>query len=138
MTDREKAIVMAYTGVVMLKDDKLDIFYQYIAEKMGRATYTHELGSDEVAEAIKKAAEQDFLDLCRIEEPEIKAVPADSLLVVQHPYILNRNSRKETYDRLLEEKKNGLILLCHGEKAIVMSKPDGIDLEAPECLEDKD
>ena len=36
MTDREKAIVMAYTGVTMLKDDKLQIFYKYVEENHGQ------------------------------------------------------------------------------------------------------
>ena len=36
MTDRERAIVMAYTGIVMLCGDKLDIFYEYVSEKLGR------------------------------------------------------------------------------------------------------
>ena len=30
MTDTERAIVMAYTGVCMLTGDKLEIFYKYI------------------------------------------------------------------------------------------------------------
>ena len=35
MTDKEKAIIMAYTGIAMLVGDKFDIFHQYIEEKMG-------------------------------------------------------------------------------------------------------
>lgn len=135
MTDREKAIVMAYTGTVMLKGDKLAIYYQYIAEKMGRPVYSHELRSKEMQHAIEEASKPDFVELCRLEEPAIKIVPADDLLVVQHPYILNKDARKKIYDQLLKEKENGLILLCHGEKAIVMAKPTDIELEAPECLE---
>ena len=62
MTDRERAIVMAYTGVVMLSGDKLDIFYQYVQEKLGRPIWTHEFIEQE--ETIKEMAKDDFLNLC--------------------------------------------------------------------------
>lgn len=45
MTDKEKAIVMAYTGVTMLKGKKIDVFYKYVAEIMGRPVFTHEVSS---------------------------------------------------------------------------------------------
>lgn len=32
MTDREKAIVMAYTGACMLAGDKFQIFHEYVKE----------------------------------------------------------------------------------------------------------
>lgn len=62
MTQRECAIVMAYTGVCMLKGDDLQIFYDYVAEIMGRPLYTHEIG--EQADTIKDAAKDDFMKLC--------------------------------------------------------------------------
>lgn len=62
MTDRERAIVMAYTGVVMLAGDKLGVFYDYVSEKLGRPIYTHEF--DDYEETIKKLAKDDFLSLC--------------------------------------------------------------------------
>lgn len=62
MTDRERAIVMAYTGVVMLCGDKLNIFYDYVSEKLGRPIYTHEfIDQDDI---IKSLAKEDFLALC--------------------------------------------------------------------------
>lgn len=70
MTDREKAIVMAYTGITMLNGDKFDIFHQYVKEKLGRPVFTHEMGLDLVAEEIKKAAEEDFLELCERQEDD--------------------------------------------------------------------
>ena len=42
MTDRERAIVMAYTGVTMLVGDKLSVFYNYVSEKLGEPVYTHD------------------------------------------------------------------------------------------------
>lgn len=67
MTDREKAIVEAYTGFVMLTGDKIGIFYKYVEEKLGRPIMTHELASKEVQEAIKNAAKEDFIKLCETE-----------------------------------------------------------------------
>ena len=52
MTNREKAIVMAYTGFVMLCGNQLSIFYEYIEELFGRPVYTHEL--PELADEIRK------------------------------------------------------------------------------------
>lgn len=63
MTDREKAIVMAYTGVCMLKEDEFKIFHKYVEEVIGRPVYTHELG--ELREKIREASKEDFLKLCK-------------------------------------------------------------------------
>lgn len=64
MTNREKAIVMAYTGVAMLAGKDLDVFYEYLKEILGRSVFTHELASDEVWLEIKEKSTQDFLNLC--------------------------------------------------------------------------
>ncbi|HAQ52048.1 MAG TPA: hypothetical protein DCR12_04725 [Lachnospiraceae bacterium] len=64
MTDREKAIVMAYTGVCMLNGDKFQIFHKYVEDIMGRPVYTHEFGLDLFANEVKKKAEPDFMKLC--------------------------------------------------------------------------
>jgi len=71
MTDREKAIVMAYTGVCMLAGDKLSIFYKYVDEIMGRPVYTHEMGIKAVDDEIKEKARPDFLKLCA-DEAEVE------------------------------------------------------------------
>ena len=64
MTDREKAIVMAYTGVVMLNGNKFKIFHEYVEEIMGRPVQTIEMGRKSVSDAIKEKARADFIDLC--------------------------------------------------------------------------
>ena len=72
MTDRERAVVMAYTGVVMLAGEKLDIFYEYISEKLGRPIWTHELLQQDT---LKELVKEDFLELCAGEplpKPEMK------------------------------------------------------------------
>lgn len=72
MTDREKAVVMAYTGVCMLMGDKLSLFYQYIQDKLGRSIMTHELAYPKVQDAIKEATRDDFIDLCKLsDEPRL-------------------------------------------------------------------
>ena len=62
MTDREKAIVMAYTGVAMLTGDKFQIFHKYIEEIMGRPVQTIEMGF--IANEIKEKSKADFMKLC--------------------------------------------------------------------------
>lgn len=64
MTDREKAIVMAYTGYCMLTGDKLSVFYEYVESIMGRPVYTHEMGTKVVNNLIKEKARPDFIALC--------------------------------------------------------------------------
>lgn len=62
MTDKEKAIVMAYTGICMLKEDKFNIFHKYVEDLMGRPVFTHEIGL--LANEIKEKAKEDFIRLC--------------------------------------------------------------------------
>lgn len=66
MTDREKAIVMAYTGYCMLAGDKLKVFYEYVGELLGRPVYTHEFADP----VIREKASDDFYKLCRETTPE--------------------------------------------------------------------
>jgi hypothetical protein len=70
MTDREKAIVMAYTGKCMLTEDKFHIFHEYIEELMGRPVFTHELADKNVSAEIKEKSKDDFIALCNEEEKE--------------------------------------------------------------------
>ena len=67
MTDREKAIVMAYTGVTMLTGNKYQIFHKYIEEIMGRPIWTHEMA--QLADEIKEKSKADFMALCADENP---------------------------------------------------------------------
>ena len=62
MTDREKAIVMAHTGICMLTGDKFQIFHKYVEDIMGRPIMTHEIGL--LADTIKEKAKADFIALC--------------------------------------------------------------------------
>lgn len=64
MTDREKAIVMAYTGKCMLTGDKFQIFHKYVEDIMGRPIWTHEMGIKSIENEIKEKSKADFLALC--------------------------------------------------------------------------
>lgn len=72
MNEREKAIVTAYTGIAMLQREGLNAFYKYLDELFGRPVYTHEI--PRLAEEIKKRSRDDFIALCREEEPEIDMI----------------------------------------------------------------
>ena len=62
MTDREKAIVMAYTGRCMLTGDKFQIFHKYVEDILGRPVWTHDIGWLE--NEIKEKSKADFIALC--------------------------------------------------------------------------
>ena len=90
MTYREKAIVMAYTGKIMLPVNKLNIFFDYIEEKLGRSIYNDELGSDEfLKDEIRNAAREDFMNLW-VEDGK---QPYHELGVVDLPYIEHEEIR---------------------------------------------
>lgn len=64
MTDKEKAIVMAHTGVCMLKEDKFHIFHEYIEKLMNRPVHTFELASEWMESEIREQSRADFIKLC--------------------------------------------------------------------------
>ena len=64
MTDRERAIVMAHTGICMLTGDKFQIFHKYVEEIMGRPIMTHEMGIKSIADEIMAKSKNDFIALC--------------------------------------------------------------------------
>ena len=68
MTLKERVIVETYTGIVMTSPEERDEVYKYMAEKMGRSVYTHELASKEMQEQLKEKTLDDFKALCITEE----------------------------------------------------------------------
>ena len=61
MTKKERLIVTAYTGVMMVEEDE---FYDYLEELMGRPILAKELNSEEFAEEVIEAVKDDFMRLC--------------------------------------------------------------------------
>ena len=103
MTDKEKAIVMAYTGVVMLKGDKIQIFYKYVEKIMGRPILTHEMA--QLATKIKEKSKDDFMTLCKestnewtYNEKNIKRKEIIEMLTM-----LRKASRYNDYNTLIED-----------------------------------
>lgn len=66
MTDREKAIVTAYTGINMLDGEAFIEFYKYLEELYGRPVYTDEIPFLDIQEKSK----EDFIALCRGESDD--------------------------------------------------------------------
>lgn len=65
MTNRERAIVSAYTGYLMC--DFAEV-HKYVQEKLGRPVWTHELAHPDVQRELHDAARDDFLALCGNDE----------------------------------------------------------------------
>lgn len=102
MTDKEKAIVMAHTGICMLTGDKFQIFHKYVEDIMGRPIMTHEIGF--LADAIKEKAKADFIALCTDESgsekpnksgTKINCDNADCNNCVNHKYCDYESNKSE-------------------------------------------
>lgn len=85
MTNREKAIVMAYTGVCLLAGEELAAYYQYVKEITGRSVCTHEFADSKTMIEIKKNSRRDFMMLCRRQE-------ADNRMEGKAPVFMERES----------------------------------------------
>lgn len=70
MTNREKAIIMAHTGICMLEGENFDTYHRYIQEIMGRPVYTHELAEKSVMDEIAEKSRTDFLSICKKQEAD--------------------------------------------------------------------
>ena len=68
MTNKEKAIIMAHTGICMLAGEDFDIYHEYIQEIMGRPVYTHELAEKSVMDEIAQKSRNDFIMICKKKE----------------------------------------------------------------------
>lgn len=85
MTNKEKAIIMAHTGICMLAGEDFDIYHEYIQEIMGRPVYTHELAEKSVMDEIVQKSRSDFIMLCKKKE-------ADSRMEEKPPVFEERES----------------------------------------------
>ena len=104
MTDKEKAIVMAYTGICMLSGDKFQIFHKYVEEIMDRPVYTHEMAIKAIDNDIKEKAKADFIALCAEQEPcdDWYDIPSDEMTLEQA-----RQAVKVLRKKLIEHLKQG-------------------------------
>ncbi len=61
MTQQERLIVSAYTGILMTDFDNL---HEYIEQVLGRPVWTHELADRKLHDEIKARVKPYFLALC--------------------------------------------------------------------------
>lgn len=64
MTKREKLVVSAYTGSLLV--DFYDL-HSYISEVLGRPVFTHELALEEVLTEIRDKTRAEFVQICERE-----------------------------------------------------------------------
>lgn len=106
MTDKEKAIVMAHTGICMLTGDKFQTFHKYVEDIMGRPIMTHEIGL--LADTIKEKTKADFIALCADEnssENPKKWIPVSERLPEENGYYLTTTMYHEVYCDFWEEDR---------------------------------
>lgn len=102
MTDKEKAIVMAYTGVVMLKGDKIQIFYKYVEKIMGRPILTHEMAL--LSAKIKEKSKDDFMALCKGSANECNLYNEKKREeIIEMLKMLKKAARYNDYNTLIED-----------------------------------
>ena len=92
MTNYEKIVVTAYTGVVMCEMDDLQ---RYVREKLGRPVWTHELALKSVIDEISKAAGPEFLALA---ENETVPMPENFAVEITAEIKSLRADAKATWD----------------------------------------
>ena len=120
MTKQECAIIQAYTGVCMLSDDDMDIFYSYLEYLYGYPVFIEMIPVLE--EDIKRRAENDFLQICAMafdvsdlfcDEDENTYKKNDS---VDHPEHYQTSGGLETIDVIeaFTEGLKGIEAVCTG------------------------
>jgi hypothetical protein len=61
MTKKEKLIVSAYTGILMVD---MEDYLKFIEKRLGRPVQDYEFAFKDVVDQIKKTVEADFKALC--------------------------------------------------------------------------
>ena len=107
MTDREKAIVMAYTGACMLTGDKFQIFHKYVEEIMDRSIWTHEMA--QLADEIKEKSKDDFMKLCADENLNEWIPASEKLPETDGVYIVTRR----LFDNQIDTEPYYMVDACY-------------------------
>lgn len=63
MTDKERATVQAYTGIIMLTGTKSEIYYDYVTKLLG--IKVNRSNVRKYLDQIKVKSKPDFLKLCK-------------------------------------------------------------------------
>ena len=133
MTDREKAIVMAHTGICMLTGDKFQIFHKYVEDIMGRPILTHEMGIASIADEIKAKSKDDFIVLCTDEsssENPNKWVPVSERLPEDGKQVLCCNKYGSVFTSELTWSKGYLMFGQHSDVIAWMPLPEPYKAES--------
>lgn len=104
MTDREKSIVSAYTGITMLSGEKFQIFHKYIEDILCRPVYTHELAVGAVWQEIKEKSKDDFIEICKREDGWI---PVSERLPKELRYV------NCTCHSLIDDREDWVVETCY-------------------------
>lgn len=64
MTHKERLIISAYTGYLMVDFSEL---HKFIEETLDRPVWTYELASKEIFVELREKLKDKFLDLCEID-----------------------------------------------------------------------
>lgn len=98
MTDYEKAVMMAFTGVCTLKGDKFNVFHRYLEQLYHKPIFTHEI--PRLANDIKERSRQDFYRICgeheTLEQELVDIYNTMALERTTSAYIQFRNGIKVT------------------------------------------
>lgn len=62
MTNQEKVILSAYSGVLLC--DNFDDVHHYVEQKLGRPIFTHEVCDKSILDQVKDLALKDLIDIC--------------------------------------------------------------------------
>ena len=60
MTEREAAIITAYTGILL---GDFEVAHEYIEEVLERPVMTHELIDSVTADLVKRSSRKDFINI---------------------------------------------------------------------------
>lgn len=94
MTQHEKVVLSAYTGILMCD---IDLVNKYITKILGRPVFTHELNSEEIWEEIREKSKEDFMAVVAPEE--------DKNLFNQYLARLSDISRNVSHENFVEVQK---------------------------------
>ena len=130
MTDREKAIVMAHTGICMLTGDKFQIFQNYVEDIMGRPIWTHEMGIVSIADEIKEKSKADFMALC---SDESSSENPNKWIPVKWHEITDEEREREGYPKEWACHLDS-IMPYDGQRILITTKGGFVELD--ECYSD--
>ncbi len=69
MTQYEKLVVSAYTGILMTE---MPDFQNFVEKTLGRPVQTFEFADELIWETLKEKLKPDFMELCKEDTPQIQ------------------------------------------------------------------